>query len=107
MDMFDKRFQIWLEGAQKIVDDYYRTAFPRIYFEHKKILIVDRGRRYIKMSLIQGGRQKAVFAFIDMTNGDVLKAATWRRPAKKARGNIFNQDDGLGCVDPYGIKYLR
>ena len=109
---FNKRLQVWLEGAQKIVDDYYRASFPNLFFGEEYLeLKATAGRRYVKIEThcprITSGNRHMVFAFIDMTNGDVLKAATWRKPAKTARGNIFNTDDGLTCVSPFGIKYLK
>jgi hypothetical protein len=42
-----------------------------------------------------------------MLNGDVLKAASWRAPAKHARGNIFDEYDGLRNMNEYGPAYLR
>ena len=114
---FQNRLQVWLEGAQKIVDDYYRDNFPNLFFGEDYVeLKATAGRRYVKIEThcpritsgrITSGNRHMVFAFIDMTNGDVLKAATWRKPAKTARGNIFNTDDGLTCVNPFGIQYLK
>lgn len=51
-----------------------------------------------------GGR---VHSFINKTNGDVLKPASWKAPAKHARGNIFDEKNGLGSMGPYGPAYLR
>lgn len=42
------------------------------------------GTRYTKLKTSRG----SAFAFVDMTNGDILKAASWKAPAKHARGNI-------------------
>jgi len=74
----------WLDGGQK--DDFSYT----------------KGRKYIRV--IRGG---SVHCFVDMTNGDVLKAASWKAPAKHARGNIFNIDHGLGSMGEFGPAYLR
>lgn len=61
------------------------------------------GKRYIKVCLEGSG----VYAFIDKTNGDIFKPASWSAPAKHARGNIFAEDNGMGCCGPYGVAYLR
>lgn len=37
--------------------------------------------------------------------GDIHKAATFKAPAKHARGNVFFPDFGK-CCTPYGIVYL-
>ena len=54
-----------------------------------------------------GEGQRSVHCFIDRSNGDILKAAGWKAPAKHARGNIFADDYGMSCMDPYGPRYLR
>jgi hypothetical protein len=50
---------------------------------------------------------RSAWAFVDKTTGDVLKAASWKKPAKHARGNIFDEWNGLKSVGPYGPAYLR
>jgi len=48
---------------------------------------------------------RSVYCFIQNDNGDILKAAGWKAPAKHARGNIFNNLlEGCG---PYGADYLK
>ena len=39
--------------------------------------------------------------------GDVLKAAGWKTPARGARGNIFDDNNGLGRMGTYGPGYNR
>ena len=43
----------------------------------------------------------------ELKKGDIMKPASWKAPAKHARGNIFAPDNGLGCVNHYGPEYLR
>jgi hypothetical protein len=38
--------------------------------------------------------------------GDIHKPASYKIPAKHARGNIYNKET-WDCVGPYGIAYLR
>lgn len=49
---------------------------------------------------------RSVYCFVQKDNGDILKAASWKAPAKHARGSIFNADNLQGC-GPYGVQYLR
>ena len=60
------------------------------------------GKRYIRITC-----DRSVHAFVDKTNGDVLKPASWKAPAKHARGNIFDAKNGLGSMGPFGPAYLR
>lgn len=39
--------------------------------------------------------------------GDILKPASYKAPAKHARGNLFAADGGIECVNHYGPEYLR
>jgi len=97
-----RAFVTWLGGAAKIVTDYMANTFPN---NPKKWLEVDMGHRYIRIIVKDTGT--AAFAFIDRSNGDVLKPASWKAPAKHARGNIFDAANGLGSMGPYGPAYLK
>ena len=53
-----------------------------------------------------GGGQRSVFCFIERETGDILKAASWKAPAKGVRGNLATVD--MSKVDPYGSwLYIR
>lgn len=48
--------------------------------------------------------------FIDLENGNVLKADGWKRPAPQVRGNIFAEDFDIGvgrAVGEFGAVYLK
>lgn len=93
---FDEKFASFFQGVTKLLNEHQNQVnfFREISVEH--------GRRYAKV--VVGG---AAFCFIDRTNGDVLKSASWRAPAKHARGNIFDAHNGLRYITPYGVAYLR
>jgi hypothetical protein len=55
------------------------------------------GRKFIKV--VEGSRVWGFVAKVDgthcglpMSKGDILKAATWRAPAKHSRGSIFDKE---------------
>jgi hypothetical protein len=76
--------------------------------KNPSILSVTMGKKYAKIvSTIKGTNQSAAWAFVNLGNGDVLKAATWSAPAKHARGNIFDEFEGMKFIDAYGPAYLR
>lgn len=59
------------------------------------------GRRYARVFRRDGsGRQ--VYAFVDMTFGDIYKPASWKAPAKGVRANIFAADYMKAC-GVYGV----
>jgi hypothetical protein len=103
----------WLEGAQGTIDIYQHLHFPN---QPRKVLVLEFGKRYVRVvsqeAFTKADCSKEIFgrsawAFIDLTNGDVLKCAGWKSPAKVARGNIFDDKNGLRMITAYGPKYLR
>ena len=100
---FETRLQAFLTGAQAILDKYMAEHYPNNTVEK---LTLGRGSRYVRIMRVGPGTNSA-WAFIDKTNGDVLKPASWKTPAKHARGNIYDESNGLSKVGPYGPAYLR
>jgi len=71
-------------------------------------LTVMRGPRYCRVvsAYTNASDQRSVFCFVDR-DGTILKAHSWKGPAKGARGSIFNTDKGAAAVTPYGAVYFR
>lgn len=63
------------------------------------------GKKFCKLTHYIAG--EGVWGFIDLSNGDILKAESWSKPAKHARGNIFADDYGMSGVGQYGPNYLK
>ena len=99
MNDFDTRFMVFFEGCVTINRDYMALSFPSLKLDKFSF---KKGRRYMKVV-----REGSVHCFVDTTTGDVLKAASWSAPAKHARGNIFDEKNGLGWMGEYGPAYLR
>ena len=105
----DERFEMaminFVTGYQRIHTEYMRKQFPKLT---PNTISTTSGKRYLRVvrsdSLTAG---RSVHCFVDLTNGDVLKAASWKAPAKHARGNIFDEHNGLGSMGEYGPAYLR
>jgi len=108
----DKAAKMLVKGVQKKIIDYFKKSLPNL---EPDVLEIKKGKRYIKIirknvfdGKTQGG---SVFLFLDTkkgnTFGDILKAASWRAPAKHARGNVFDGNWGVGSVGVYGPAYLR
>lgn len=65
--------------------------------------------RIVKME--KGDRYGSVYCFIDMSNGDLRKAAGFKAPAPHKRGSIFNDNCDVGngrAADMHGSGlYIR
>ena len=99
------RLDRWLWTAQKIVDDHYDSHLPNLVPSR---LEMSDGRRYIRVDKVEncGRGNRTVYAFVDKATGDVLRAATYKAPAKHARGNLFDSLQGTEMLTPYGVAYL-
>ena len=93
----------FVERCQTVVDAEYGTG------QFRQLLTVDpKGQRYLRIVTKRAGEEHgSVYCFIDTTNGDVLKSASWKAPAKGARGNILAEDGGLTRMTAYGAEYNR
>lgn len=47
-----------------------------------------RGSKYYKVIMNSRG-SRSVYAFVNKSNGDILKPAGWKSPAKSARGSVL------------------
>lgn len=89
--------------VQKMYDDYYAANLSNLPVPTVE---VDSGGRYFKVVLADAPDarfpnekpRRAVYCFIEKANGDLLKAASWRIPAKGKRGSIFNPNCDVGVV---------
>lgn len=69
---------------------------------------MSKGSKYAKLFNASKDSGKQVLAFINMNNGDILKPASFKIPAKHARGNIFDDDGGAQALSASGsIRYLK
>ena len=100
---FEGALAAFVARAQEMVTEHYTRNFPRAEVPQ---LVTSTGRRYIKVIRQEHGVNGSVYCFVDRTNGDVLKAASWKAPAKHARGNIYSPNNGTEGVSPYGGRYL-
>jgi len=115
---FEATLARFVSSAQAMIDDhndkFFANARARVNdpsFGAKK-LSLERGPKYIRVVVSDSygdsktGAGRSVYCFIDTTNGNILKSASWKAPAKHARGNIFDADPLQG-VTQYGAQYLR
>lgn len=71
------------------------TSFPEGYY---KPFTVDAGSKYLRIVSTAGG-SRSVYCFVRKEDGAVLKAASFRIPAKGERANIFKPETYVGKID--------
>jgi hypothetical protein len=95
-------------AAQKLIDDD-RATLPRL---PPISLTLMPGRRYWRVVRQQsdGHGQRFVYAFIDLSNGCLLRPAGWKKPNPIPRGHLFDPIDpshGRSALTPHGIRYIE
>lgn len=96
------QIETFLDGVRAISAEYHAKHHPTL---KQPTFSAMKGPRYTRVVREDSGR--SVYCFVDNTNGDVLKAAGWKAPAKHARGNLNDTHGGLKFLGPYGPAYLR
>ena len=102
----ERAIQSYVELVQSKVDTYW-TAH-NFTFAPPPTITAQTNKKYVRIiSNCNYGNSKSVHTFIDRTNGDILKAGTWKAPqANGIRGNIF-ADNVANVVNEHGAIYLR
>tara|TARA_Y100001938_G_C8088446_1_gene433536 strand:+ start:46 stop:450 length:405 start_codon:yes stop_codon:yes gene_type:complete len=102
-DFYEHMLSVFLKRCQSLVDDAMRN------YSWEQVLSIHKGRRYDKIVKADMHRpdspSHSVYAFVDKTNGNILKPATWKAPAKHPRGNIY-EDDCMQFMGAYGPAYM-
>lgn len=106
-------FKSWLEKTAAIAENYRRTNFPNL---GPVTFTAEDGQKFIRVVRCDG--QRSVHCFIAKVDsetkalgkvkvGDILKPASWKTPAKHARGNILDEHGGMSQMGPHGPAYRR
>lgn len=96
----------FINDVNSDITDYYTTSLTNLTPE---LLKVDVGRKFIR--LWKGTSCWGFISRVDgdlkgspIKKGDLLKPATWKAPAKHARGNIIEGTARWGVFGPAYIK---
>jgi hypothetical protein len=109
-------FENALEAFRATAEGILRAHFARNEFTFAVPHIeIGGGRKYIKLIRTESDPatgekrgQTFVHSFVEVATGNILKAATFKAPAKHARGNIYSDDHGAHALDDAAhVKYLR
>jgi phage-related protein len=63
--------------------DALKTRAPKGYD-----YIIESGRKYHKVIMVDSGNSRSVHCFIDKKTGEVYKSASWKAPAKGVRYDL-------------------
>lgn len=110
-------FEDALEAYRATAEGILRAHFARndYTFAVPHIEIAKGGRKFSKLLRTESDPatgekrgQTFVHSFVNKATGEILKAASYKAPAKHARGNVFADDHGAHALDDAAhVKYLR
>jgi len=102
-------FRATAEGIKR--DHFARSGYT---FAVPTVEITKGGKRYIKLVTGEndpttGERRPggSVHSFVEVATGDIFKAASYKAPAKHARGNIYRGNGAEALTDVGGVRYLK
>lgn len=111
---FESKLNSWLEQWQAKINAQYETQYANLT---PPTLEQERGSKFIRIVKREphGGSASAFVALADGQTkalgtykaGDIFKPAGYKGPAKHARGNIFDESNGMKWMSEYGPAYLR
>lgn len=86
----------------KEIEEAQKAEWAKLNYNMSKVpeFGIEVGKRFAKITCTSWG-QKSVHCFVEMSTGDIYKAATWNAPAKKVRGNINSEKKPLLGYDFY------
>jgi hypothetical protein len=93
----------FVDFIKSMMQKYYSENFKNITMPE---VTIDWGSRYAKI-VKSDGVSRSVYGFIDLINGDLLKAAGWKTPARGARGNVLDKNSWKNAITPHGMVYFR
>jgi hypothetical protein len=111
---FNATIETFRAAVEKMMNDnseqmYARDGMTRSFVN---LVTLEAGPKFVRVvrqeKRLDTGEinHRSVYCFVQKDNGDILKAAGWKAPAKTARGSIYNAEQLKGC-GPYGVAYLR
>ena len=105
------RVELLIALINKAMLKHYQATFTHL--EAPSVGVDGNGKKYLRVSnfkfVADRGKwyPESVFFFVDLTNGNLLKPATYKAPElKNPRGNVFDKDI-LTKLTPYGVVYVR
>ena len=117
--VLQERIDRFVQTADSLTKDYWaRMNFIHPMPKHRANEISDKWVRVVIVEERNGVWQdSSVYAFIclkdyatktlgQLKTGEIHKAATFKAPAKHARGNVL-LDGFEKCLTPWGIVYLK
>jgi len=77
------------DGSASVQSQYHLRKIEELKSGECDIdYVIESGKKYHKVVMIDGGRSRSVHCFVDRKTGEVYKSASWKSPAKGVRYDL-------------------
>ena len=84
-----ENFNFTYDGSPSVQSQYHQRKIDELKNGISPIdYVIESGKKYHKVIMIDGGEQRSVHAFVDKKTGEVYKSASWKSPAKGVRFDL-------------------
>jgi len=100
-DTFMEKFELFLKKWEERTLPHFKRVLTNLEWNP---ITYSKGKRYMKVI-----HDNSIVAFVDISTGDIYKPASWSKPAKHVRGNIYSDQNGMeAIIEGYilSIRYL-
>ena len=117
MVQLNERIELFVAQVNKMLDSAFADFRTKTFIEVE--YTSDKWAKLFQGTIVDGKtkKQESVYGFICLKDfetktlgvlkaGDIHKPASYKSPARHARGNVF-RDDCLKCASSYGLCYMK
>ena len=84
-----ENFDFTYDGSPSVQSQYHQRKIEELKSGKCDIdYVIESGKKYHKIIMIDGGGSRSVHAFVDKQTGQLYKSASWKAPAKGVRYDL-------------------
>lgn len=84
-----ENFDFTYDGSPSVQSQYHQRKIDELKSGKCDIdYVIESGKKYHKIIMIDGGGGRSVHAFVDKQTGQMYKSASWKAPAKGVRYDL-------------------
>ena len=84
-----ENYDFTYDGSPSVQSQYHQRKIDELKSGILPIdYVIETGKKYHKVIMVDGGNSRSVHCFIDKQTGEVYKSASWKSPAKGVRYDL-------------------
>lgn len=103
MNAIDTNTEAALESLVRVIASHAPSASAAAASGGAFNVTFEKGRKFLRVVTAYGQHHRSAWGFVDVATGEIFKAASWKAPAKGARGNLYDVSTYFQRVSVSGI----